>query len=301
MEVTGLLREFGGVVTSGETLEGARGMHKVDVVVRTSQYGIDQLWICECKDWNRRVPKERLLTFAGVVGDVGADRGLMFPEQGFQAGAIRMARNSNISLTSLEDLRESGRQDPTHVAIRSAASQAKELLDRLQALMWRRRDGSSGVVFGTMAGVDLQEYMFVSTSVRTLEEGLHRGLLAQYPVTCGWTDDRTRLVNVETSADLVLFAAEALATTRAVVTEMEKAAAEAAVREADKPTRPRSARQREPQNVRPRRFGPSELRCQRVSEFPSRDARGADRSSTTRSRSIQRDRSSRPEQTGVAV
>jgi hypothetical protein len=43
---------------------------------------------------------------ASVVQDVGADRGILLSETGFQAGAIRLASLSNITLTSLTELKD---------------------------------------------------------------------------------------------------------------------------------------------------------------------------------------------------
>jgi hypothetical protein len=39
-----------------------------------------------------------------ILQDVGADRGFLLSETGFQSGALRLSENSNITLTSLEDL-----------------------------------------------------------------------------------------------------------------------------------------------------------------------------------------------------
>lgn len=41
-----------------------------------------------------------------IVDDCGADRGLIISEQGFQSGAVRATRKINITLSSVEDLRE---------------------------------------------------------------------------------------------------------------------------------------------------------------------------------------------------
>lgn len=99
-------RELGLSAETDETIVGARGKHAVDVVVRGCRAGVNFLWIVECKWWNRRVPKAAVLTLSGVMLDVGADRGIMLSHKGFQSGAPAMARKSNITLTSLEDLKE---------------------------------------------------------------------------------------------------------------------------------------------------------------------------------------------------
>ena len=90
-----------------ERLEGARGQHDVDVVVRETRVGIEQLWVVECKLWRRSVDKEPVAALGHIAQDVGADRGIMLSEKGFQPGAIRLALSSNITLTSLADLKES--------------------------------------------------------------------------------------------------------------------------------------------------------------------------------------------------
>jgi hypothetical protein len=89
-----------------EHVVGARGGHDVDVVVRASRAGIDQLWIVECKHWQRRVDKSHIGNLRDIVHDVGADRGILLSEKGFQSGAIKLARFSNITLSSLAGLKE---------------------------------------------------------------------------------------------------------------------------------------------------------------------------------------------------
>ena len=86
--VAAFLSQLGFDVRVDETIRGARAEHKIDVTARMSVAGVEQCWLIECKSWKRRVPKERVLTFRGVVEDVGADRGLLFSESGFQAGAV---------------------------------------------------------------------------------------------------------------------------------------------------------------------------------------------------------------------
>lgn len=85
-------------------LEGVRGVHLVDVYASGSFNGIVFNWVIECKAWKNNIPKEKIMALSAIVQDVGADRGFLLSEVGFQSGAIRAARTSNITLTSLEDL-----------------------------------------------------------------------------------------------------------------------------------------------------------------------------------------------------
>ncbi len=85
-------------------LEGARTVHAVDVYVSGNFSGVEFIWIVECKAWKNNIPKEKVMALTSIVQDIGADRGFLLSEVGFQSGAILAARSSNITLTSLEDL-----------------------------------------------------------------------------------------------------------------------------------------------------------------------------------------------------
>ena len=105
-EVADVFRELEFYVKTNETLQGTRTTHDVDVVVRSNHAGFDATWLIECKYWKRKVSKEQILTLRAVVDDIGAEKGFVSTENGFQSGALAAARNTNIELVSLGDLRE---------------------------------------------------------------------------------------------------------------------------------------------------------------------------------------------------
>ena len=115
--VSELLSSLGFETDTDQTIDGARGRHGVDVTARMTIAGIPQLWVVECKLWKRPVPKERALTFLAIVQDVGADRGLLFSESGFQAGAVRAVANTNISLTSIPDFKANVSEELAEIRI----------------------------------------------------------------------------------------------------------------------------------------------------------------------------------------
>lgn len=104
--VAEFFRALGVQARTNVRVQGARGTHDVDVLVEFESAGIAVTWVVECKAWSRPVGKDRVLVLAGVVGDIGADRGLIVSEAGYQAGAIRAAERTNLTLTSLADLSE---------------------------------------------------------------------------------------------------------------------------------------------------------------------------------------------------
>jgi Restriction endonuclease len=108
-----LLRELGFTTGVNDSLTEPNGtVHEVDVSARRTLAGVDLLWIVECKLWRTQaVTIEKVAALKAIVDSVGADRGLLMSEGGFQSGAIRMAVQKNITLSSLADLRESAAEE----------------------------------------------------------------------------------------------------------------------------------------------------------------------------------------------
>ncbi|MFI6832800.1 restriction endonuclease [Kribbella sp. NPDC050241] len=150
-DVSKLLASLGFTTAVEETLEGARGKHEIDVTARTMVAGINQLWVIECKRRKEPVKKEHVLTFLGIVSDVGADRGLMFSESGFQAGAIRSTSSTNMTLTSIEDFRRNTAVEMDNLRIREFEHRLEELAEKYAAL-WDLGETEREVVFARYSG-----------------------------------------------------------------------------------------------------------------------------------------------------
>src|SRR4051794_19684794 len=95
-DVAQLFRSRGFQVEGNASVEGVRGIHKVDVWVTGKIGELAFRWVVECKDWKANIPKEKVLALQAIVQDVGADKGFLFSEKGFQAGAIRCAHKTNL-------------------------------------------------------------------------------------------------------------------------------------------------------------------------------------------------------------
>ena len=99
-------RDLGCNAEVDKTIASASGPQDVDVYVTFRQFGYECRWIVECKLWSSRVPKDAVHTLRSKVLNVGADRGVIFTEVGFQSGARAATQHTNILLqTSLEDFR----------------------------------------------------------------------------------------------------------------------------------------------------------------------------------------------------
>ncbi|MFJ9158570.1 restriction endonuclease [Streptomyces griseoviridis] len=150
-EVSSFLSELGFDTRVDETVEGARAQHDVDVAARMRTPGVDTLWVVECKAWGWRVPKERILTLQGVVDDIGADRGLVFSESGFQAGAIRVTQNTNITLTGLEDFELNFQDEISSTKARILDRRISRLLQEFTAV-WDMAESERRAAFARYSG-----------------------------------------------------------------------------------------------------------------------------------------------------
>lgn len=97
-------RSIGLTACTDSCVQGVRSTHDIDVLVTSQYVGFDITWIVECKRWKKPVNKLHVLGLREIVADVGADRGILLSESGFQSGAAEAAKLTNIQLTSLADL-----------------------------------------------------------------------------------------------------------------------------------------------------------------------------------------------------
>ena len=107
-------------------LQGARTSHDVDVLVVLDHVGFQVRWLVECKHWNRRVSKLQVLALREIVTDLGADKGILLCEKGFQSGAREAAVLTNIQTTSLRELHDSARRDILSMRLRELSERNEE-------------------------------------------------------------------------------------------------------------------------------------------------------------------------------
>ncbi|WP_106410125.1 restriction endonuclease [Pseudofrankia saprophytica] len=151
-EAAKFFRKIGLSAETDVRLHGVRTFHDVDVVVRSHHLGFETLWLVECKQWNSPITKLHVLALREIVSDVGADRGIILAESGFQSGALEAARLTNVRTTSLAELRISASDDIGRARLR-------ELQDRISSC--RERYFSLGKEF-------------------RIEQGLRREVLMHY-------------------------------------------------------------------------------------------------------------------------
>jgi len=146
-------RSLGMTAHTDQAVRGARSSHDVDVLVTSHYLGFDITWIIECKHWKTPVNKLHVLALREIVADVGADRGILLSESGFQSGAIEAANLTNIQVTSIDEISKSA--GPSIYAMR-----LRDLFDRTGICKERYWDISKSerIEFGLRADVGVSDY-----------------------------------------------------------------------------------------------------------------------------------------------
>ncbi len=102
--VAQLFAELGCEVEINARLKLVRGSKKVDVWVRDAHVTPVSQYLCECKFWKKPVPQDVIHSFMTVVSQYGAHRGFIISLAGFQAGARRAVRKTNVDLVTFAEL-----------------------------------------------------------------------------------------------------------------------------------------------------------------------------------------------------
>ncbi len=129
-EVARFFVDLGLEATTNFTVQGIRTTHDIDVLVKSHHIGFDVVWILECKHWARKITKLHVLALREVVADVGADRGILLSESGFQSGAVEAATLTNVHVTSLANLRNTASADITAMRLRETYDRVEKCRER---------------------------------------------------------------------------------------------------------------------------------------------------------------------------
>jgi Restriction endonuclease len=180
-EAAEFFRTFGLTAEVQKTVKGVRGENDIDVWVTGTMGAFQVQWVVECKDWKDNVPKEKVEALYAIVQNVGADRGWLLSEKGFQAGAVDWAEKTNITLTSLEVLREKTKAYIFETAINT-------LLFRIEKFQWDLDDA----IHKKRQKADPEKGYWAPPDVcydsmgrlSNFERALKRGLHDDYPILC---------------------------------------------------------------------------------------------------------------------
>lgn len=97
-------RGLGVQAVTNKTIKGVRTDHDLDIYVTSKYLGTNIKWVVEAKYWQTKIPKEKVLALRTIVDDIGADKGFIISQVGFQSGSKEAALNSNIELLTFDEL-----------------------------------------------------------------------------------------------------------------------------------------------------------------------------------------------------
>lgn len=176
-EVAEVFRAMGFEATVEETLTGARASHAVDVAVRLRIGGVAVLWIVECKLWKASVSKEQVMTLVQIAQDAGADRAFLLSESGFQAGALAAVRNTNVTLTDLQELVAAADEDIRRRVLGELGTQKARLEDHLRGHLFDAHGESP-----SLKAADLDEVATLLGACFDMGLAISNALAERYPI-----------------------------------------------------------------------------------------------------------------------
>ena len=180
-KVANLFRDLGCNATEDAKVCGIRALHKIDVWVTFRRFGLNHKWVIECKHWKTPITKEKVLALRTVVEDVGADRGLLVAESGFQPGARDAAVLTNIHLLTFAELQTRAKQDVLTSLRYKLQWRAAHIKARIMALAVSEQNGRNSWTFSPRPGVDVPGLVRTNFRVSILEFGFGQVTLDQFP------------------------------------------------------------------------------------------------------------------------
>jgi len=106
IQVEKIMKESGLIAESEKDIETVRGIVNIDVYAEDTSQRPKTIYLCECKFWQKAIPKSVVHSFRTVVNDFGANWGLIISSHGFQSGTFAAAANSNIRLFTWKEFQE---------------------------------------------------------------------------------------------------------------------------------------------------------------------------------------------------
>jgi hypothetical protein len=106
IQIARIMEESGFIIDLEKDIKTVRGIVNIDVYAEDVSQKPKIIYLCECKFWQKAIPKSVVHSFRSVVNDYGANWGLIISSHGFQSGAFAAAANSNIRLLTWKEFQE---------------------------------------------------------------------------------------------------------------------------------------------------------------------------------------------------
>ena len=77
--------------------------YEIDIAVEFEMFNGNILVVVECKDHSRKIERSVISDFSKRIDDINANKGLMVSTQGFQSGAVKLAKDNGIDLAIIRN------------------------------------------------------------------------------------------------------------------------------------------------------------------------------------------------------
>lgn len=177
-EICSYFNSIGAEAKTNITVPGVRTSHNIDILVKTKYLGENLLWVIEAKKWKEKVSKLHVLGLRTIVEDIGADRGFIISEVGFQRGAIEAAKNTNVKLKTFNELQQNTRELVENEIIKTY----KKRVELLEIRYWahskqiRQKYGLRGEIW------EMPPNFSGHTLLLTIESALLSAQKREYPI-----------------------------------------------------------------------------------------------------------------------
>jgi Restriction endonuclease len=185
-EAADFFRSLGLTAEVGVSVAGARAKHAIDVWVTFDAYGVEWRWVVECKAWKTNIPKEKVEALKSICEDVGANAGFLLSEVGFQPGAEDAARTTNVTLTSIRDLRESAERHLQNLGLDRLHIQVASLQARMRKLSRAERLSPTDLRIRFKPGLQTGDFFWWTANLSSVEEGLKALRIGAFPILYGF-------------------------------------------------------------------------------------------------------------------
>ncbi len=136
------------------------------------------------------------MALRSIVDGVGADRGFIISKTGFQSGAIRAAGYTNITLTSIEDLKQIVSGELARSALYRLETSATRLGHEIQSLYRVERPTTNSLTSSLLPGVDGNAVKWAAGTLFALVIGFDSIRLAEPPYAVSFNEEGNGIVAV---------------------------------------------------------------------------------------------------------
>lgn len=182
-EICTHFKSLGFESVTNKTLEGVRTNHNIDIFVNTKFLGQDVKWIIEAKKWKSKINKLQILALRTIVDEIGADRGFIISENGFQKGAIEATKNTNITLLTFEELKALTTDYLHSKQLKNYKKRIENIYERYftHSKKTRKKYGLRGEI------ADLDLPFSVPWILITAEQAIREAMKGKYPINLDTT------------------------------------------------------------------------------------------------------------------